>query len=383
MNRIYADYAATTPISETALAAMCECMNRCYGNPSSLHEEGRNAARRLKEIRAQIAGCIGAEPDEIYFTSGGTEADNQALVTGAARGSACGKKHMILSAIEHHAVLNRIPELERQGFEITLLQPDGEGRISVEELMRACREDTIMVSVMYVNNEVGTVQPIAEIGQFCAERGILFHTDAVAATGHLPIDVKESRIGMLSFSGHKFCGPRGIGVLYAERGIEPANLMYGGNQERGKRPGTTNVAAAAGMAAALSECVSGMEERNRILEQRRERLLSQVREIEGIRLNGSDRNRVPGIMNFGLGNVSGEAMMLLMDLDGIAVSTGAACNAGDVRPSHVLTAMGLSEDEARSCVRISISEQVSEEEIDMIAESLKNAVDRIRNSANG
>lgn len=378
MNRIYADCAATTPISESALRVMTECMRINYGNPSSVHRDGREAARVLEEAREKIAACISARPEEIYFTSGGTEADNQALLTAAAYGKQAGKRHMIFSRIEHHAVLNCIPALKKAGFEITLLEVDRTGSVSIEELKAACRKDTILAAVMYVNNEVGTVEPAAKIGQLCRERGILFHMDAVAAAGHIPVHVKELNADMLSLSAHKFHGPRGIGVLYIQKDIPPANLMYGGSQERAKRPGTQNVPAAAAMAQALCDSVAALEEQNRKLERLRERLLYGLQDVEGMWLNGNSKSRVPGIINLGFEGVSGEALMLLLDLNGISVSTGSACNTESVEPSHVLLAMGLPPEQARSCIRISLSASNTEEEIDAICRVMTTAVERAR-----
>lgn len=378
MNRIYADCAATTPISESALRVMTECMRINYGNPSSVHQHGREAARILEEARAKIAACIGAEPEGIYFTSGGTEADNQAILTAAAYGMTVGKRHMIFSGVEHHAVLNCIPGLEKAGFEITLLGVDKTGRVSMEELKAVCRKDTVLVAVMYVNNEVGTVEPAAEIGQLCRERGILFHMDGVAAAGHIPVDVKELGAGMFALSAHKFHGPRGIGALYVDKRIPVANLMFGGSQERTKRPGTQNVPGAAAMAQALSDSVAALEEQNKKLEQLRERLLRGLEDVEGMWLNGHSTSRFPGIVNLGFEDVSGEALMLLLDLNGISVSTGAACNTESVEPSHVLTAMGLSKEQARSCIRISLSAYNTEQEVDEICRAVAEAVERAR-----
>lgn len=378
MNRIYADCAATTPISESALQVMTECMRLHYGNPSSVHQNGREATRVLEEAREKIAACIGAKPEEIYFTSGGTEADNQALLTAAAFGERVGKRHMIFSEVEHHAVLNCIPALEKAGFEISLLPVEETGRVSVEELKAACREDTVLVAVMSVNNEVGTVEPVAEIGQLCKERGILFFTDAVAAAGHLRISVKELGAGMLSISGHKFRGPRGIGALYVEEGISAANLMFGGSQERTKRPGTQNVPGAVAMAQALCESVASFKEQTQKVERLRKRLLDGLEGVQGMWLNGNTQSRVPGIINLGFEGVSGEALMLLLDLNGISVSTGAACNTESVEPSHVLVAMGLSPERARSCIRISLSSGNTEEEIDAICCAVSAAVERTR-----
>lgn len=376
MDRIYADCASTTPISDHALKAMTDCMRRFYGNPSSVHLCGREAANALKEAREKIAACIGAKPDEIYFTSGGTEADNQAVLTGAAYAKLKGKRHMIVSKVEHHAVLNCIPALEREEFEVTLLPVDQTGRVSVKELKEAFREDTGLVCVMAVNNEVGTIEPVAEIGEACRERGIPFFCDAVAAAGHISLNVKEQGISMLSLSGHKFGGPRGIGVLYADAGIPVANLMYGGGQEKNKRPGTQNVPGAVAMAAALCDSVAAMERAISKTEKLRERILHGLRDIDGIWLNGNEKERVPGIINLGFEGVSGEALMLLLDLEGICVSTGAACNTESVEPSHVLLAMGLSADDARSCIRISLSADNTEEEADMICETIKKSLNR-------
>lgn len=378
MDRIYADCAATTPISESALQVMTECMRIHYGNPSSAHQNGREAARILEEARGKIAACIGAEPEEIYFTSGGTEADNQAILTAAMYGKLIGKRHMIFSQVEHHAVLNCIPALEKAGFEITLLGVDMAGNVSIKELKAACRKDTILAAVMYVNNEVGTVEPAAEIGQLCREGDILFHIDGVAAAGHIPVQVKELGADMFSLSAHKFHGPRGIGVLYVDKRIPVANLMFGGSQERDKRPGTQNVPGAAAMARALCDSVAALEEQTRKMERLRERLLCGLKDVEGMWLNGNPESRVPGIINLGFEGVSGEALMLLLDLNGISVSTGAACNTESVEPSHVLTAMGLSPERARSCIRISLSVCNTEEEIDTICRAVSEAVERAR-----
>lgn len=378
MDRIYADHASTTPISEQALQAMTDCMRQYYGNPSSIHACGREAARALKAAREKIASCIGAEPGEIYFTSGGTEADNQAIRTAAAYGKMSGRRHMIVSQTEHHAVLNCIPALEEDGFAVTLLPVDKTGLVSVEELKKAIRQDTCMVAAMSVNNEVGTAAPVAEIGRLCRERGILFFSDAVAAAGHMAVDVKGQNISMLSLSGHKFGGPRGIGVLYVSSEIPVANLMYGGSQEKNKRPGTQNVPGAVAMAAALCDSVEKMSENTEKLEMLRNRLLQGLSDVEGMWLNGSETSRFPGIVNLGFEGVSGEALMLLMDLNGICVSTGAACNTESVEPSHVLLAMGLSAEAARSCIRVSLSADNTEDEVDAICEVIGAAVERIR-----
>ncbi len=376
MKEIYADCAATTPISESALRAMTECMKNFYGNPSSVHHHGREAAHILEEARDKIASCLGAESEEIYFTSGGTEADNQAIFSAAAFGETVGKKHMIFSRIEHHAVLHCIPALEKAGFEITLVGVDSHGRVSPEEIEAACRADTVLVSVMYVNNEVGTIEPIAEIGKLCKEREILFHVDAVAAAGHIPIDVKKLGVGMLAISGHKFHGPRGIGALYVDKRIPVTNLLFGGSQERNKRPGTQNVPGAVAMAQALYDSIATLTEQNDKLEQLRGRLLDGLKDLDGMWVNGDPENRVPGIVNLGFEDVSGEALMLLLDMRGLSVSTGSACNTHSVEPSHVLTAMGLPREKAGGCIRFSFSADNTEEEIDEICAILKEEVER-------
>ena len=380
MERIYADCASTTPISEHAMQVMTDCMRRYYGNPSSVHACGREAAKELNVAREKIAACIGADPSEIYFTSGGTEADNQAILTGAAYGKRIGKRHMIFSAVEHHAVSNSIYALKEDGFEVTVIPVDKTGRVSVDELKEAVREDTCLVAVMSVNNEVGTVEPIKEIGKVCWEKGILFFSDAVAAAGHIKVDVKDLGVSMLSISGHKFKGPRGIGVLYADRSIDLANLMYGGSQEKNKRPGTQNVPGAVSMATALCDSVENLENASRKVEDLRERLLKGLSDIPDMWVNGNPEYRVPGIVNLGFKGVSGEALMLLLDLYGICVSTGAACNTESVEPSHVLLAIGLDPDDARSCIRISLSEDNTEDEVDNICEAIETAVDKIRSS---
>ena len=380
MERIYADCASTTPISEHALQVMTDCMRKYYGNPSSVHACGREAAKELEEARVKIASCIGADPCEIYFTSGGTEADNQAILTAANYGKSAGKRHMIFSAVEHHAVSNTINALKKEGFEVTEQPVDKTGRVSVDELEKAIREDTCLVAVMGVNNEVGTAEPIKEIGKVCKDKGILFFSDSVAAAGHIKVDVKDLGVSMLSISGHKFKGPRGIGVLYADSSIDIANLMYGGSQEKTKRPGTQNLPGAVAMAAALCDSVETLEKASQKTEALRERLLKGLSDIPDMWINGNPEHRVPGIVNLGFKGVSGEALMLLLDFYGICVSTGAACNTESVEPSHVLLAIGLDPDDARSCIRISLSEDNTEDEVDNICEAIETAVDKIRAS---
>ena len=378
MEKIYADHAATTPISDSALKVMVDCMRNFYGNPSSAHQHGREAAHILEDSREKIAACIGADSEEIYFTSGGTEADNQAIFSAAAFGKSVGKKHMIFSKIEHHAVLNCIPALEKAGFEITLIGVDSRGRVSLEEIEDALRKDTVLVAVMYVNNEVGTIEPIAEIGKLCKDRNILFHVDGVAAAGHVPIDVKKLGVSTLAISGHKFHGPRGIGALYVDKNVPVTNLMYGGSQERNKRPGTQNVPGASAMAKALSDAMMTLDEQMNKLEQLRTRLLEGLKDLDGMWVNGDPENRVPGIVNLGFRDVSGETLLLLLDLRGLSVSTGSACNTHSVEPSHVLTAMGLPRKDAGGCIRLSFSADNTEEEIDEICTILYEEVERAR-----
>lgn len=378
MKEIYADCAATAPISEAALRAMTECIRNCYGNPSSAHRHGREAARVLEEAREQIAACLGADRAEIYFTSGGTEADNQAVFSAAAYGEAIGKKHMIFSQIEHHAVLHCIPALEKAGFEITLAGVDQGGRVSIKEIAAACRKDTVLIAVMLVNNEVGTIEPVVQIGKLCKERGILFLVDGVAAACHLPLDVKRLGAGMLSLSAHKFHGPRGIGVLYVDQKAPVTNLLFGGGQERGKRPGTQNVPGAVAMAQAFCDGVATLKEQTEHLERLRKRLLDGLSDLDGMWVNGDPSHRVPGIVNLGFAGVSGETLLLLLDLQGLSVSTGSACNTHSVEPSHVLRAMGLSGERAGECIRLSFSAENTEDEIDRICAILKQEVERAR-----
>jgi len=374
---IYLDHAATTQIAPEVLEAMQPFLFGKYGNASTLYDLGKISKEAVEHARRQAADVIGAKPEEIYFTSGGSEADNWALKT-AARMYRRRGNHIITTKIEHHAVLNCIPALKKAGFEITQIGVDPWGRVSMEELKAACRQDTILVAVMYVNNEVGTIEPIAEIGQLCRERNILLHVDGVAAAGHLPVHVKELGAGMFSLSAHKFRGPRGIGALYVDKKIPVANMMFGGSQERTKRPGTQNVPGAAAMAQALCDSVATMEEQTQKLERLRKRLLDGLQDVEGMWLNGHLESRIPGIVNLGFEDVSGETLMLLLDLKGIAVSTGAACNTHSVEPSHVLTAMGLTKERAGSCIRISFSADHTEEDIDQICGILKQEVARAR-----
>ena len=381
MRYIYADNAATTKMSETALRVMTECMREYYGNPSSLHAEGQRAAAKLQEAREQTAACIGAQPREIYFTSGGSEADNQAILTAAQIGRAKGKKHLISTAFEHHAVLHSLRRLEKEGFEVTLLDPDPDGFVTADQVRSAIRRDTVMVSVMTANNEIGTIQPIAEIGAVCREAGVLFHTDAVQAAGHIPLDVNAMKIDMLSLSGHKFHGPKGIGALYVRQGIPVSSLIEGGAQERGRRAGTENLPAIAAMAAALEEACGHMEENAAYVTALRDRLIDALTVIPQAKLNGSRNNRLPGNVNIMLPGVESETLLMLLDQNGIAASSGSACASGSLDPSHVLLAIGRTPKEARSGIRLSLCEANTQEDEERIAQVMPELVNRLRRMA--
>ncbi len=375
---VYMDQAATTKISERALGAMMPCFTEAFGNPSSLHEAGRDAEAVVEQARARIAACFHAEPSEIYFTSGGSEADNWAIRQGAALGAKKGKKHLISSAFEHHAVLHTLEALKKEGFEVTLLPVHENGLVRPEELKAAIREDTALVTVMYVNNEVGTIQPVEELGRICRESGVLFHTDAVQAAGHLLIDVKEQNIDMLSISAHKFHGPKGVGALYVRKGVALGNLIFGGGQERGKRAGTENVPAIAGMATALEESLENREEKNARTRAMQRKLLEAVRKIPCTRLNGDEERRVAGNLNFCFEGIEGESLLLYLDLDGICASSGSACTSGSLEPSHVLLALGLPAEIAHGSLRLSFDETNSEADADLVLEKLPEVVARLR-----
>ncbi len=376
--KIYADNAATTKMSPAAIEAMVRCMEEQYGNPSSLYSLGQAAKEVLERARGEIAAVINAEPGEIIITSGGSEADNQALRSAAASGRRAGKTHIISTAFEHHAILHTLKRLEEEGFEVTLLPVHEEGLVRIEELAAAIRPDTCLVSVMTANNEIGTVQPVAEIGALCRERGVLFHTDAVQAVGHLPIDVQAQKIDMLSASAHKFHGPKGIGFLYARKGVRLTNLIEGGAQERGKRAGTENVAAAAAMAAALKETAGHMEENAARQRALRDRLIEGLRQIPHSALNGDAVKRLPGNVNFCFEGIEGESLLLLLDDRGICASSGSACTSGSLDPSHVLLAIGRVHDVAHGSLRLTLGEDATEEEVDRIIRSVKEAVERLR-----
>ena len=378
MPRIYADNAATTKISQTAMKAMISAMENSYGNPSSIHQIGMAANDALQTAREHIARCLGCMPKEIFFTSGGTESDNQAIVSAAMLGAKQNKRHIISTAFEHHAVLHTLRRLKEQGFEIQLLDVGAEGNITAAQVEEAIRPDTCLVTVMFANNEIGSVLPIAEIGEVCRAHGVLFHTDAVQAAGHIPVNVKKQNIDMLSLSAHKFHGPRGIGALYVKRGIELTSLMEGGGQERGKRPGTENLPAIMGMAAALKEECTLMEQNEAKVIAMRDRLIQGLSQIPYSILNGSREKRLPGNVNFCFEGVSGESLLLLLDSRGICASSGSACASGALDPSHVLLALGLSPEIAQGSLRISLDISNTEEEIDYMLEVIPQVVEQLR-----
>ena len=378
MPRIYADNAATTKISQTAMQAMISAMENSYGNPSSMHQIGMAANDALQTAREQIARCLGCMPKEIFFTSGGTESDNQAIMSAAMLGAKQNKRHIISTAFEHHAVLHTLRRLKEQGFEIQLLDVGAEGNITAAQVEEAIRPDTCLVTVMFANNEIGSVLPIAEIGEACRAHGVLFHTDAVQAAGHIPVNVKKQNIDMLSLSAHKFHGPRGIGALYVKRGIELTSLMEGGGQERGKRPGTENLPAIMGMAAALKEECTLMEQNEAKVIAMRDRLIQGLSQIPYSILNGSREKRLPGNVNFCFEGVSGESLLLLLDSRGICASSGSACASGALDPSHVLLSLGLAPEIAQGSLRISLDISNTEEEIDYMLEVIPQVVEQLR-----
>ena len=376
--QIYLDNAATTRLSPAALRAMLPCLEEHYGNPSSLYAFGQDARERLERARVQIAARLHCEAKEVYFTSGGSEADNQALRSAARIGAAKGKRHIVSTAFEHHAVLHTLDRLREEGFEVTLLDVHGDGLVRPAEVAAAIRPDTCLVSVMYANNEIGTIQPVAEIGRICREKGVLFHTDAVQAAGHLPIDVQEQNIDLLSLSAHKFHGPRGAGVLYARTGVRLTPLIEGGAQERGRRAGTENLPAIVGMAAALEEaCRDGDARRVRVAALR-DRLIRGLARIPHAVLNGDPVQRLPGNVNFCFEGIEGESLLLLLDDEGICASSGSACTSGSLDPSHVLLAIGRPHEIAHGSLRLTLSEQTTEEEIDYTIDAVTRAVARLR-----
>ena len=377
--QIYLDNAATTKISDHAIQAMLPYMNDIFGNPSSLHSAGQRANEALTNARERIAHLLNAKPSEITFTSGGSEADNQALISAAQLGEKNGKKHIISTAFEHHAVLHTLNKLQREGFVITLLPVPENGLIQPEQVAAALRSDTCLVSVMYANNEIGTIQPIAEIGALCRERGVLFHTDAVQAVGHLKIDVQSQHIDMLSLSAHKFHGPKGVGVLYARNGISLTPLIEGGAQERHKRAGTENIPGIMGMAAAMEDACAHLEENTAHVSALRNRLIQGLSEIPHSVLNGDAKNRLPGNVHFCFEGIEGESLLLFLNDKGICASSGSACTSGSLDPSHVLLAIGRPHEIAHGSLRLSLSEETTESDIDITIQAVKDVVSRLRN----
>ena len=375
---IYADNAATTKMSETAVRTMISVMENNYGNPSSLYSIGQKARETLEEAREEIAGVIGAKPQEIFFTSGGSEADNQAIRSAAELGRKKGKNHIVSTAFEHHAVLHTLRKLEKEGFQVTLLDVHSDGLIRPEEVEKAIREETCLVTVMYANNEIGTIQPIGEIGAICRKHGVLFHTDAVQAVGHLPIDVVRDQVDLLSASAHKFHGPKGVGFLYARKGVPLTTLIEGGAQEQGKRAGTENVPGIAAMTAALKEAAEGMERNAAVMTEKRDRLIQGLKRIPHSALNGDEKRRLPGNVNFCFEGIEGESLLLLLDDRGIQASSGSACTSGSLDPSHVLLAIGRVHDVAHGSLRLSIGEDTTDADIDELITSVTEVVTYLR-----
>ena len=375
---VYADNAATTAMSQVAIDAMMPAMHELYGNPSSLHQKGREANMALMAARETVAKCINAEAREIYFTGSGTEADNWAITEGARLGALAGKKHIISDVIEHHAVLHTLAKLEKQGFEVTYLPVHENGVVRVDELAAAIRPDTCLVTIMFSNNEIGTVQPIREIGAICREKGVLFHTDAVQAVGHMPIDVEKDNIDMLSLSGHKFHAPKGVGALYCKKGIKLKNFIEGGAQERGKRGGTEGIPAILAMAAAMQESCEHLEENMAKVSAMRDKLIEGLSKIPNSRCNGDPDHRAPGIVSFCFEGIEGESLLLRLDMAGICASSGSACTSGSLDPSHVLLSLGLPHEIAHGSLRLSLCEYNTMEEVDYILEQVPQVVKTLR-----
>ena len=376
---VYADNAATTKMSRHAIDAMLPYFETIYGNPSSLHSVGQEAKEALEDARARVAACLGCEPREIYFTSGGSEADNQAILSAARYGARKNKKHIISTAFEHHAVLHTLQKLEKEGYEVTYLDVRQGHNITAQQVKDAIREDTCLVTCMYANNEIGSVLPIAQIGAICKEAGVPFHTDAVQAVGHLHIHVKEQNIDMLSLSGHKFHGPKGVGALYVRRGFPLTNVIEGGAQERGKRAGTENLAAICGMAAALEDTCANLDENTQKVTALRDKLIAGLSQIPHCALNGDSVNRLPGNVSFCFEGIEGESLLLLLDAQGISASSGSACTSGSLDPSHVLLAIGRVHDVAHGSLRLSLCHYNTEEEIDHILRAVPEVVNLLRN----
>ena len=381
MTTVYADNAATTRMSHAAIDTMLPYMETIYGNPSSLHSVGQQAAAALLSARERIAGCLNAAPREIYFTSGGSEADNQALLSAAHLGERKGKKHILSTVFEHHAVLHMLQRLENEGFEVELLPVGPIGTVTAQQVKNALREDTCLVTVMYANNEIGSILPVGEIGAVCREAGVPFHTDAVQAAGHIPIDVKAQNIDMLSLSAHKFHGPKGIGVLYARQGVSLTSLIEGGAQERGKRAGTEDLPAIMGMAAALEDACAHMDENAKTVSALRDRLIRGLSQIPHSALNGDPVNRLPGNVSFCFEGVEGESLLLLLDAKGICASSGSACTSGSLDPSHVLLAIGRTRELARGSLRLSLCAQNTDEDVDRTLEAVPETVQYLRESS--
>ena len=377
--QVYADNAATTKMSTVAIEAMVPYFDKIYGNPSSLHSVGQEAKEALEDARQRVAECLGCEAREILFTSGGSEADNQAIVSAAYYGARKGKKHIISTAFEHHAVLHTLNKLEKEGFEITLLDVRNGHNITAQQVKDAIREDTCLVTTMYANNEIGSVLPIPEIGAVCKEAGVVFHTDAVQAAGHLHINVKDQNIDMLSLSGHKFHGPKGVGALYVRRGLPLVNLIEGGAQERGKRAGTENIPGIRGLAAALEDACANLDAHTAKVTAMRDRLIQGLSKIPHSALNGDPVNRLPGNVSFCFEGIEGESLLLLLDAKGVCASSGSACTSGSLDPSHVLLAIGRVHDVAHGSLRLSLSHYNTEEEIDHILAVVPEVVQLLRN----
>lgn len=375
---IYADNAATTKMSEHAINTMLFHMKEVYGNPSSLYGVGQKAKEALEDARRRASAVLNCEPREIYFTSGGSEADNQAIISAARFNAAKGKKHIISTAFEHHAVLHTLDKLEKEGFEIELLDVHSNGIVTAEQVKNAIREDTALVTIMYANNEIGTIQPISEIGAVCRERGVLFHTDAVQAIGHIPVDIQKDNIDMLSLSAHKFKGPKGVGILYAKKGIPLTNIIEGGAQERGKRAGTENLPGIVSMVAALEDATKDLQGYKERLSPLRDRLIDGLFEIPYSDLNGDREKRLPATVNFCFEGIEGESLLLLLDDKGIQASSGSACTSGSLDPSHVLLAIGRPHEVAHGSLRLSLSDDVTTEEVDYIIKSVKEVVTYLR-----
>ena len=376
---VYADNAATTKMSPTAIEAMLPYFDKIYGNPSSLHSVGQEAREALDAARETVAGCLGCEPREIIFTSGGSEADNQAIISAARIGQRKGKKHIISTAFEHHAVLHTLNRLEKEGFEVTYLDVSKGHNITAQQVKDAIREDTCLVTTMYANNEIGSVLPIAQIGAVCKEAGVIFHTDAVQAVGHIHINVKEQNIDMLSLSGHKFHGPKGVGALYVRRGLPLVNVIEGGAQERGKRGGTENLAAICGMAAAMKEACDHIDENMPKVAAMRNKLIEGLSRIPHCALNGDAENRLPGNVSFCFEGIEGESLLLLLDMKGVSASSGSACTSGSLDPSHVLLAIGRVHDVAHGSLRLSLCEYNTDEEVEHILKVVPEVVQHLRN----